>query len=150
MFGSILSNWVEQELSPSLPAAGRRLSSSWGRKKTRWLPAQWADWPHLCSCGRAWLPPSFQPAGLVSAAGADRERNHCSPCSRYLRGITQGYHTGAQHSALSTLTIVLDIAVDHLFQGTKCRNIWVGLLINHHDLDKIFYSALLLLSTKIS
>ena len=34
-------------------------------------------------------------------------------------------------------TIVLDVAVDHLVQGTKCRNIRVRLLVNHHDLNKI-------------
>ena len=39
-----------------------------------------------------------------------------------------------------TVTIVLDIAVDHLVQGTKCGNVWVGGLVNHHDLNTIFCS----------
>ena len=38
----------------------------------------------------------------------------------------------------SIVTVVLDIAVDHLIQGTKCRNVGVGVLVNYHDLNKTF------------
>ena len=98
----ILSNGVEQERS--LPATCRALSTSWGRMKTRWGAGEPRQ-PHLYSCDRAWLRQSSQPGDQVWAAVADRERNHCSPCSRYLRGVNINPHY--HHWSVSPLYLML-------------------------------------------
>ena len=58
--------------------------------------------------------------------------------------VTCGLSSSVTRGALGvgTVTIVLDIAVDHLVQGTKCGNVWVGGLVNHHDLNTIFCSTI--------